>query len=372
MKLGGLLFALIFPLLLLAQNPISSNKKVLIVVSSYGKGEGKKRPGYEFEEFSQAYLVFKANGFGVDVASPKGGSAEPDAFNKTKPYNKLVLEDSTAMRLLRHTIPTANIKTSNYQAVYVVGGKGAMFDLPVDPSLQEIISTIYYKQKGVVAAVCHGPAALVNVKDDEEKYLLAGKKVSGFSNEEEKKFGKTWISEFPFLLEDKLKARGVFYESSEAMLPQVTVDGRLVTGQNPFSTAQLAEEIIRAIGFIPVKRELYKDERSMSFVKRAVRGDSTWARNEIKANTGLYDTELIAVYGYYKIIKANEDINEIKQGISIIELVEPWVFNENLHYEMAKAYIKLNNKEKAKTLLSNLIAKKPAFEEAKKLFNEIK
>ena len=119
------------------------------------------------------------------------------------------------MRLLRHTIPTSNIKAINYQVVYVVGGKGAMFDLPVNPSLRDIIFTIYYKQNGVVAAITHGPAALVNVKDDEDIYLSAGKKVSSFSYEEEKKFGKGWALEFPFLLAEKLKASGGLYESGE-------------------------------------------------------------------------------------------------------------------------------------------------------------
>lgn len=372
MKLGGLLLVLICPLVLLAQDPNPTNKKILIVVSSYGKGEGKKRPGYEFEEYSQALLIFKANGYEVDVASPRGGYTEPDQFVKTKPYNKLVLEDSSAMRLLRNTLATASIKPENYVAVYVVGGKGAMFDLPVDPSLQDIISSVYYKQKGVVAAVCHGPAAFVNIKDEEGKFLLAGKKVSGFSNEEEKKFGKTWAPEFPFLLEDKLKARGAMYESSDAMLPQVSVDGRIVTGQNPFSTTQLAEEIIRALGKTPVIREPYKDENSLNLVKRALKNEFAWAKKELAANTKAYDTEIIANYGYIKLVQSKADTNEIIQALNIMELTTPWVFKERMHYEMAKGYLQLNNKERAKMLLQEVVTKKPSFEEAQKLLNEIK
>jgi putative intracellular protease/amidase len=372
MKVHTLLFPLIAPVLLFSQTVKPAKKKILVVVSSYGKKEGKLRPGFEFDEFSQAWLIFKANGLDVEVASPKGGFAEPDEFNKTKPYNKQVFEDAKAMALLRNTKPTAQIKPEQYAAVYIVGGKGAMFDLPFDPSLQEIVAAIYQKQQGVVAAVCHGPAAFVNVKLDDGTFLIANKTVTGFCNDEEEKFGKKWKAEFPFLLEDKLKARGALYERSEAMLPQVSTDGRLITGQNPYSTLALAEEIVKALGLTPVKREPYADERSMHLVKQALKGELQWVQQEITANHKLYDVQLIGVYGYYKLINAKENTNEVTASLQIIELVTPWVFNENLQYEMAKGYLQLKNKEKAKTLLQEIITKQPSFADAKKLLDEIK
>lgn len=372
MKAKVLLLSLLSPLFLVAQTPKAVNKKILVVVSSYGKNEGKHRPGYEFEEFSQAWLIFKANGLEVDVASPKGGHAEPDAFNKSKPYNKLVVDDANAMTLLRNTIPTALVNPEQYAAIYIVGGKGAMFDLPFDPSLQDIILHVYEKQQGIVAAVCHGPAVLANIKLADGRFLVAGKIVSGFSNEEEKKFGKTWVTEFPFLLEGKLKSRGATYESSKAMLPQVSIDGRLITGQNPFSTTGLADAIVKAIGMKPVKRELYSDERSMYFVKRALQGDSIWARQEIKVHHAMYDTELIAVYGYYQLIKGDGSDAEIRSALQLIELVTAWVLKENLYYEMAKGYLQLKNKVRARELLQEVLAKNPTFAAAKKLLDEIK
>jgi hypothetical protein len=169
-----------------------------------------------------------------------------------------------------------------------------------------------------------------------------------------------------------LKARGVKFERSEAMLPQVTVDGRLITGQNPYSTTLLAEETVKALGIKPVKRELYQDERSMQLVKRALKGDTAWARQEIYNNTKLYDTQLIAVYGYYKLIYAKGNADEITPALYLTELVSPWVFNENLQYEMARGYLQLNNKEKAKMLLEHIMKKEPSFIEAKQLFDEIK
>ena len=363
---------LCLPIILSAQSNQEVKMKMLIVVSSYGKEQGKQRPGFEFDEFSQAWLIFKSNGLEIDVASPKGGIVEADEFNKTKPYNEQVLNDPTAMELLNNTIATSKIKPEIYDAVYIVGGKGAMFDLPFDPSLQEIIHAIYKKNNAIVSAVCHGPAAFVNVKDEQGKYLIAGKKITGFCNDEEDKFGKTWKSEFPFMLEDKLKARDTYYEKGEAMLPHVVVDGRIITGQNPFSTTLLAEETLKAMGINLVKREQYKDEKSMFLVKRALAGEIKYAKDEINLNHGKYDLELIAVYGYYKLIYADNNKDEIKSALDIIEMVTPWTFNKNLQFEMAKGYLQLNNKEKAKELLKLIIEKEPSFEDAKKLYSEIK
>lgn len=372
MNLKALLVLMLIPALLSGQKSLLPPKKILIVVSGYGKQEGKIRPGFEFDEYSLAYLIFKSNGLGIDVASPKGGVVESDGFNKNKPYNKLVMEDTIAMGLLRNTRPTAQVNPAAYAGVYIVGGKGAMFDLPFDPSLQELIQTIYEKQKGVVAAVCHGPAALVNVKLEDGSYLIFNKQVTGFSNEEEQKFGKKWKAEFPFLLEDKLKERGVQFQSSDAMLPQLSVDGRLITGQNPFSTTLLAEEIVKSVGLQPVARDLYADEKSMQLIKKATTGNMLWAKQELEIHFKSYDTQLIGVYGHYKLLNANGDKQEISSGLDITELVSKWVYNENMQYEMAKGYLQLDQKEKSKTLLKEIIEKSPSFTNAKTLLDQIK
>lgn len=370
-RLFILAFSLV-PMLLFAQQEKSSKKKILIALSSYGKGAGKIRPGFEFDEYSQAYLIFKANGFDVDVTSPKGGAVEADEYNKAKPYNKELLSDQTAIAKLQNTIPTSQIKPELYDAIYVVGGKGAMFDLPFDPSLQEVIQKIYEQQKGIVAAVCHGPAAFVNVKLSNGNYLITNKTLTGFCNDEELKFGKTWKDEFPFLLEDKLIKRGVKYERSYAMLPQLSIDGQIITGQNPFSTTILAEQIVRSLGLTPAKREQYKDEKSIHLVKKALAGQMDWAKEELRKNYASYDTLLIAVYGYYKLLFAKGDKLEITNGLKISELVSDWVYNEVLRYEMAKGYLVLDDKVSSKKLLNEIIVKTPSFSEAKALLDQIK
>ncbi len=251
---------ILLPILLFSQTN-NTDKKVLMVVSSYGNDMGTVRPGYEFDEFSQAYLIFKNNKLSIDVASPKGGKVEPDQYNKDKPYNKLLLEDKYALSLLDNTKTTASINPEDYQAIYIVGGKGAMFDLPFDPSLQDIILNLYKRDNTVISSVCHGPAAFVNVKDNED-YIINGVELTSFCNIEEELFGKKWVKEFPFSLETKLESRGAIFKQTDFMLSKVVVSGKFVTGQNPFSTTGSAEAVVKSLGMIPEDRELYPDERS--------------------------------------------------------------------------------------------------------------
>ncbi|MCU0237941.1 MAG: DJ-1/PfpI family protein [Pyrinomonadaceae bacterium] len=370
MKRSLVIILLLLPIFVFGQT-VSETKRILMVVSSYGKDGGKSRPGYEFDEFSQAYLIFKENGLQIDVASPKGGNVEADEFNKKKPYNKVVMEDEKAMALLKNTKTTASLKAEDYDAIYIVGGKGAMFDLPFDPSLQDLIAKIYQKKDSVVSAVCHGPAAFVNVQLENGKFLLEEQSVTGFCNDEEDMFGKRWKPEFPFLLEDKLKSRKGKFERTEMMLPHVSISGKLITGQNPYSTIGVAEAIVKSLGKQLVPREQYADERSMNLIKKAVKGDFDWAKNEIAKNKENYDIQLIAVYGYYQLLAAKDDKNKIQNGLNIVDLATPYMFNANLQLERAKGYQKLGNKEQAKILLEELLRKEPNHKEAKTMLAEL-
>ena len=130
MKNSILYIAFFLPILLLSQTH-PDQKKVLMVVSSYGKDLGATRPGFEFDEFSQAYQIFKQNGLHIDVSSPKGGKVEADKFNKEKAYNMAALEDQKILEVLENTTATSQVDPTRYDAIYVVGGKGAMFDLPM-------------------------------------------------------------------------------------------------------------------------------------------------------------------------------------------------------------------------------------------------
>lgn len=372
MKKTILSIVFILPVILFSQTQ-DVDKKVLMVVSSYGKDMGAARPGYEFDEFSQAYLIFKNNGLSIDVASPKGGKVEADEFNQDKPYNKILLEDKSALSLLDHTKATADINAADYDAIYIVGGKGAMFDLPYDPALQDIIANLYLKEGAIISSVCHGPAAFVNVKNGDD-YIINGIELTSFCNIEEELFGKKWVKEFPFSLETKLESRGAIFRQTDFMLSKVVVSGKFITGQNPFSTTGSAEAVVASLGLTPVKRELYNDERSAYLMQGVLDETKTiaWAEGELAENKAKYDMPLIAAYGYYKILASTEDNEGLLKGVALVELTSPHFFNENLQLLLAKTYASLDNKDKARDIANDLIAKNLLKEESEKLLEELK
>ena len=371
MKKILLVFLLIFPWLLWAQTD-GETKKILMVVSSYGKDQGQTRPGFEFDEFSQAYLIFQSNQLQVAVASPRGGKVEADKFNADKPYNKMALADPQVMALLEQTKPTASIDASAYDAIYIVGGKGAMFDLPYDPSLQDIVLELYKKEGGVISSVCHGPAALVNVKDGDE-YIVKDVEITSFCNDEEALFGKKWVKEFPFQLEDQLTARGAVFQQTEFMLSKVAVTDKFVTGQNPFSTPRSAEAVVRALGMEPVSRVPYPDEQSVYLIQEILDGQTSTAAasSQLSENTQAYDIPLIAAYGYYTILHAKEDRTGLMTGIGLVELTADHFYNENLQFVLAKTYLSMDEKAKAKAILEELKTKGLLPEQVTALLKEI-
>lgn len=371
MKKTILCIVLFLPIILLSQTR-NTKKKVLMVVSSYGKDMGSVRPGYEFDEFSQAYLVFKNNNLSVDVASPKGGKVEPDNYNKEKLYNQQLLEDQKALDVLNNTKSTASINADDYDAIYIVGGKGAMFDLPFDPSLQDIILNLFNRENTVIASVCHGPAVFANVKKNDE-YIIKDVALTGFSNVEEELFGKKWVKEFPFSLETKLKSRGAKFEQTDFMLSKVVVSNNFVTGQNPFSTAKSAEAVVQSLGLKPVTRELYTDENSVLLIQDILDETITIQKAEelLAKDASMYDMPLIAVYGYYKILASNDDKNGLLKGIELVELTSPYFFNENLQFLLAKTYASLDENEKAMHIAKELISKELLVEKAEELLEEL-
>ncbi len=295
--------------------------KVLIVVSSEGRDQGKTRPGFEMDEFSQTWLLLRANGLEVDVASPAGGPVEADRFDPRNEYNSRVLADPLAQAKLAQTLPTATLQAGDYQAVLVMGGKGAMFDLPKDPALQAFLAAID-TQGGVIAAVCHGPAALVGVQRSDGSALVAGRRLTGMSNEEELIFGKTWMAQFPWLLEDKLKTQGAHWEEASLMMPKVVVDGRLITGQNPFSTVAMTEAVLRALGREPQPRQPFRVEAAMTLAERWLNGERAPVEALLAQDAKAYAVEVIGMLGLYQYQHAGDDANR-RQGLALMRLAEP-------------------------------------------------
>lgn len=354
--LGLLLAACLTPAL--AKEP----PKVLMVVSGEGRDEGKTRPGFEMDEFSQAYLIFRQNGLRVDVASPQGGAVVADKYNANEPFNAQVLADADAMRQLAQSRSTATLEADDYAAVYVVGGKGAMFDLPRDTALKTLLADVY-ERGGVVAAVCHGPAALSGVRLDDGSLLVAGKAMTGFTNEEETVFGKRWAKEFAFLLEDRMREEGARWQEAALMMPKVVVDGRLVTGQNPYSTPGVADAIVRGLGLTPVTRTPWRDEATMALVADFLSGRQAAARAALAGKRDAYHVELIGLLGYYQLQAAASDA-AVRDALGIMQLAEPYMAEPQLQLGIAEAQWRLGQVAQARATVERILAAHPDLKDA--------
>jgi putative intracellular protease/amidase len=300
----------------------NTSDRVLLVISSHGLDEGKTRPGFEMDELSKAYLVFKDNGFQVDIASPSGGSVVADRFNPKKVYNSRFLSDSGAVAKLKSTQAIAKLGDVKYAAIFVIGGKGAMFDLPVNVELKTLLAKTY-EAGGVIGAVCHGPAVLMNVPLKNGSQLLVGRAVTGFSNEEEALFHQGWGPSFPVLLEDGLRGSGAKFSEAPMMLTHVVTDGRLVTGQNPYSTAAAAEAMVKAMGRPLAPRQLWKDELSIKLIGEMMNGNKAQAIAAFNADPSLYDAPLIAMWGYFRAQSAGSDRQALTHALEVMELASP-------------------------------------------------
>jgi putative intracellular protease/amidase len=343
--------------------------RILIVVSGEGRDQGKTRPGYEFDELSQAWLIFKANGFAIEVASPRGGAVEADKYNPQESFNAALLADADATRVLAETRKTRDVKASDYAAIYVVGGKGAMFDLPRDAALASLLADAY-EHGAVIGAVCHGPAALVDVRLRNGASLVDGKALTGFTNEEEALFGKRWAKEFPWLLEDRLRERGARWEEAPLMMPKVVVDGRLVTGQNPYSTPGVAEAIVRATGRTPVARTAWRDELTMALAAQAREGDTRSAAAALAAETARYHVDLLGLLGYYQAQAASRD-DDIRHALQLMQLAMPYMAQPELKLGAAEAHLRLGEHAQARALVQRVLEGKPDMEEARALLQRI-
>lgn len=264
----GLETTLVKDLPYLSENIIPNRGKILAVVTSTDiMGSSDKSTGYELTELARAYYVFKANGFEVDVASPLGGKA-PVVIDDDDmgPFDFAFLNDTEAQSKTSNTIPIQDVNPEDYQAIFFAGGKGAMFDFPENKAIQIIVAS-YYQSDKVVGAVCHGPAALVNVTLDDGRPLLENKSVSGFTNEEELLLISDAESIFPFLLQDKMVAQGANFNEGTMYLENISYDQNLITGQNPWSTWMLAETMIKQLGYTPKYREVTDEENAIKVLE---------------------------------------------------------------------------------------------------------
>ena len=239
-----LIIALLFNGLVFASAASSSKSKILIVLTSHTElGNTGKKTGFWLPELTHPYYEFTEAGFQVDVASIAGGMAPVDskAFEEEDEFHDRFLNDPVLMAKVIRSLPLAEVNPDDYQAIMFAGGSGPMWDFPNNPDISRVSAAIY-ENNGIVSAVCHGTAALVDLRLSNGKLLAEGRRVSAFTNEEEASLGTTKI--VPFLLQDKMADIGAVHISGQAWQENVVVDGRLVTGQNPASAKKAAQSII--------------------------------------------------------------------------------------------------------------------------------
>ncbi|MET8583009.1 type 1 glutamine amidotransferase domain-containing protein [Streptomyces collinus] len=218
---------------------------VLIVVTSHAElGDTGRSTGYYMPEVAHPWRVFTEAGYRVDLASVRGGRPPASGTDLTDPVQKAFLDDPGMSAKLADTLRPEDVDPAGYDAVFFAGGHGTMWDFPGQPELSALARDVY-EAGGVVAALCHGPAALVGVRLSDGRPLVEGRRLTAFSNAEEAAIGLTGV--VPFALQTALEELGGKHEAAPEFTAHAVRDGRLVTGQNPASATDTALATVAAL-----------------------------------------------------------------------------------------------------------------------------
>ncbi len=227
-----------------------SREKILFIVSNqHTYGTSSINTSNHFAEIVLAYDVLIKAGYEIDFVSPKGGAIPIGYLDTSDSIQKKYIYDFAFMDDLKHTKKPEEVQSSAYCAVYYGGGGAAMFGVPENKEIQTISQDIY-NGKGIVSAICHGTAGIVNLKNSDGTYIYESKRVNGFPDIFENKEAR-YYQEFPFSIEETIKARGGdFVYSEDGWDNYYIVDNRLITGQDPSAAASVAEQIIIALNLL--------------------------------------------------------------------------------------------------------------------------
>lgn len=311
----------------LVELPPATQGKILAIVTSTAKmevptddGVKLKKAGFELTELSRAYAVFSANGFAVEVASPQGGAApyvrDDDDMG---PYDYAFLNNQAAMAKISNTLKLSEVKASDYKAIYLVGGKGTMFDFRNNAVLQQLVADSW-QQGAVVSAVCHGPAGLLGVKLPDGTELLSGRKVTAFTNAEELFLIPKATQVFGTLLQDDLQKAGAEFVEGPLYLNQLALDGRLITGQNPWSVWALADVVVRELGVTPKPRDILNAELAVQLLniyqRQGLEAAEAALENMPDVAQAKVDRNLIAMHLLVALMQFNW-----QQGVDLMSLL---------------------------------------------------
>ena len=215
---------------------------ILMIVTSAGRMPNGHPTGLWLEEFAVPYQVLHDAGHTVLVASPKGGDTPIDAHSAGEAEKHPEWEE--AAKLLQQTHPLEGLRADDFDAVFIPGGHGTMFDFPDNPVLGALVAD-FHAQGKPIASVCHGPAAFVGVTRSDGKPLVEGYTLTAFSDTEEKLVGLD--DAVPFLLSKRLGELGAEVDNGLPKLSHVRQDRQLITGQNPNSSKAAAELLLKAL-----------------------------------------------------------------------------------------------------------------------------
>ena len=223
--------------------------KILMVMTSHDQlGDTGKKTGFWLEEFAAPYYVFKDAGADITLASPKGGQPpldpKSDAADTQTDATRRFKADTAAQSALAHTGRLSDVSVDGFDALFYPGGHGPLWDLAEDKHSIRLLETMTAGGK-IVSAVCHAPAVFKNAKSEDGSSLIKDKKVTGFTNTEEAAVDLTDV--VPFLVENMLVENGGIYSKAADWQPYIVTDGKLITGQNPASSALAAQAVLRQL-----------------------------------------------------------------------------------------------------------------------------
>lgn len=223
------------------KNETKMNKKILIIVSNANAiGPNNRRTGTFLPEVAHPYAEFDRVNYQIDFASLTGDTPYLDALNLANDLDNLAFLTGKGWEAMQKAVKLSNVEVSKYDAIFVPGGLAPMVDMPENELLKKVIKETY-ERNAVVGAVCHGPVSLLNVKLSNGSYLVNGKNITSFTDEEEKGYA---IADVPFLLESALTKQGAKFHAAAIWSDHSIADGNLVTGQNPASAKGVAEKMI--------------------------------------------------------------------------------------------------------------------------------
>ncbi len=228
-------------------NDQKSEQILFIVSNAHFYGNSNINASNHFSEIVQAYEVFEKAGYTIDFVSPEGGAIPIGYINTSDSLQKKYIYDNDFMNDLKHTKKPNEIKVSDYKAVYYGGGGAAMFGVAENTAIQSITMQLYEDQGGIISAICHGTAGIVNLKTKDGNYLVTGKRVNGFPDAFEN-MEADYYKTFPFSIEQTIIERGGdFRFSPEGWDDFMVADGRLITGQDPSAAASVAKKVVETL-----------------------------------------------------------------------------------------------------------------------------